>query len=243
MLEKVIIFFICMLPTTFIFVQMIIDERGFHKVKAIAMWIGLYDLRIIFGVDSQAIKLSLMDYGYIILGLILGYVYTIVIVVKSKDTWRRFGILFTAIYVIFVFSVASLEIQQTEWVYIFKMWLMLTLLLGLVALRNLPVLGQIIGAIIVYILMIASNALVSMQFLSALSENQFWKGIYETIQRSYCLNPFNCQMSEIQVKTYIVDFFVCKVMDTILLGFLLARFMEIVDASKSDAKYPEKSKG
>ncbi len=243
MLEKVAILLFFMVPITFIFVKMIIDERGFCKVKAVAMWIVLYDIRIIFDVDNQAIKLSVIDCRFIVFGLILGYVYAIAFVVNSKDTLAKFAIVFTAIYVIFVFSVAALEIQQTVLVYIFKGWLMLTLLLGLAALRNLPVLGQIIGAIILYILMLAFNALVSMQFLSALSENQFWKGIYETIQRSYCLNPFNSQMSEIQVKTYIVDFFVCKVMDAILLGFLLARFMEIVGASKSDVKCSEKSKG
>lgn len=236
MLEKIILYLICMLPITFVFVKMIIDERGFYKVKAIAMWIVLYDFGIIFNVDNQAIKLSVMDCGFMIIGLILGYVYVIVFIVKSKDTVGKLGIVFTAIYVIFVFSITALEMQQIVLVYIFKVWLMLTLLLGLLALRNFPAFGQIIGAILVYILMLGANAMISMQFLSALSENQFWKGIYETIQRSYTLNAFNSQMSEVDVKTYIIDFFVCKVMDVILLGFCSARFMEIVGASKSDLK-------
>ena len=241
MLKDIFIFLFCMLPITFVFVKMFIDERGFFKVKSVAMWIGLYDLRIILNVDNQAIKISVMDCGFIIIGLILGYVYVIVFVVKSRDTLGKLGIIFTAIYVIFVFSVAALGTQQIVLVYIFKVWLMLTLLLGLVALRDVPALGQIIGAIIVYILMLGANALISMQFLSALSENQFWKGIYETVQRSYCLNSFNSQMSEINVKTYLVDFFVCKVMDVILLGFCSARFMEIVGESKSGIKCSKES--
>lgn len=241
MLEKITVFLVCMLPTTFIFAKMIIDERGLYKLKAIAMWIVLYDFKIIFSVDNQAIKLSVMDCGFIIIGLILGYVYVIIFIVKSKDPIGKLGIIFTAIYIIYVFSVAALETQQIVLVYIFKMWLMLTLLLGLIALRDFPALGQIIGAIIVYILMIGANAMISMQFLSALSEDQFWKGIYETVQRSYCLNSFNSQMSEIDVKTYIVDFFLCKVMDMILLGFLSARFMEIVGESKARIKYSDES--
>lgn len=215
---------------------MIIDERGFCKIKALAMWIVLYDFRIIFSVDNQVIKLSVIDCVFIIVGLILGYICVMVFSAKSKDTVGKLGIVFTGIYVIFVFSLAALQTQQIVLIYIFKVWLMLTLLLVLIVLRDIHPFGQIIGSIIVYILMIEANAFISMQFLFALSENQFWKGIYETVQRSYCLNPFNSQMSEIDVKTYIIDFFVCKVMDVILLGFCSARFMEIVGTSKSDAK-------
>lgn len=241
MLEKIIITLSCMLPITFIFIKMITDERGFCKVKAIAIWIVLYDFRIIFSVGNQAIKLSSIDCGFVIIGLILGYVYAIIFVVKLKDTFGKLGIVFTAIYVIFVFSITALEMQQIVLVYIFKAWLMLTLLLGLIALRDFPVFGQIVGAIIVYILMIGANALISLQFLLALSENQFWKGIYETVQRSYCLNPFNCQMSEVDAKTYMIDFFVCKIMDVILLGFCSSRFMEIVGVAKSNIKYSKES--
>lgn len=205
------------------------------------MLCGLYDFRIIFSVGNQAIKLSSIDFGFVIIGLILGYVYAIVFVVKLKDTFGKLGIVFTAIYVIFVFSITALEMQQIVLVYIFKVWLMLTLLLGLIALRDFPVFGQIVGAVIVYILMIGANALISLQFLLALSENQFWKGIYETVQRSYCLNPFNSQMSEVDAKTYMIDFFVCKIMDVILLGFCSSRFMEIVGAAKSNIKYSKES--
>lgn len=241
MLEKIIIALSCMLPITFIFIKMITDERGLCKVKAIAMWIVLYDFRIIFTVGNQKIKLSSIDCGFVIIGLILGYVYAIIFVVKLKDTFGKLGIVFTAIYVIFVFSITALEMQQIVLVYIFKAWLMLTLLLGLIALRDFPVFGQIVGAIIVYILMIGANALISLQFLLALSENQFWKGIYETVQRSYCLNPFNSQMSEVDAKTYMIDFFVCKIMDVILLGFCSSRFMEIIGAAKSNIKYSKES--
>lgn len=241
MIEKIIIFLIYMIPTTFIFVKMIIDERSFYKVKAIAIWIVLYDFRIIFNVNNQTIKLSVVDCGFVIIGLIIGYVYVSTFITKSQDTFVKLGIVFTAIYIFFVFAAAALEAQQIVLVYIFKVWLMLTLLLGLIALRDFPALGQIIGAIIVYILMIGANALISTQFLSAVSEDQFWKGIYETVQRSYGLNSFNSQMSEIDLKAYIVDFFVCKVMDVILLGFLSARFMKIVGESKSRIKYFEES--
>ncbi len=238
---EIIITLICMLPITFILIKMITDERGFCKVKAIAMWIVLYDLRILFSVGNQAIKLSPIDCVFVIMGLILGYVYAIVFVVKSKDTFGKLGIVFTAIYVIFVFSITALEMQQIVLVYIFKAWLMLTLLLGLIALRDLPIFGQIVGAIIVYVLMIGANTMISLQFLFALSENQLWRGIYETVQRSYCLNPFNNQMSEVDAKTYMIDFFVCKIMDVILLGFCSARFMEIVGAAKSNIKYSKES--
>lgn len=241
MLEKIIITLSCMLPITFIFIKMITDERGLCKIKAIAMWIVLYDLRILFSVGKQAIKLSPIDCAFVIIGLILGYIYAIVFVVKSKDIFGKLGIVFTAIYVIFVFSITALEMQQIVLVYIFKAWLMLTLLLGLTALRDLPVFGQIVGAIIVYVLMIGANTMISLQFLFALSENQFWKGIYETVQRSYCLNPFNSQMSEVDAKTYMIDFFVCKIMDVILLGFCSSRFMEIVGEARSNIKYSKES--
>lgn len=148
---------------------------------------------------------------------------------------------FTAIYVIFVFSITALEMQQIVLVYIFKAWLMLTLLLGMIALRDLPIFGQIVGAIIVYVLMIGANTMISLQFLFALSENQFWKGIYKTVRRSYCLNPFHSQMSEVDAKTYMIDFFVCKIMGVILLGFCSSRFMEIVGAAKSNIKYSKES--
>ena len=241
MLEKIIITLSCMLPITFIFIKMITDERGLCKIKAIAMWIVLYDLRILFSVGKQAIKLSPIDCAFVIIGLILGYIYAIVFVVKSKDIFGKLGIVFTAIYVIFVFSITALEMQQIVLVYIFKAWLMLTLLLGLTALRDLPVFGQIVGAIIVYVLMIGANTMISLQFLFALSENQFWKGIYETVQRSYCLNPFNSQMSEVDAKTYMIDFFVCKIMDVILVGFCSSRFMEIVGEARSNIKYSKES--
>ena len=158
-----------------------------------------------------------------------------------KDIFGKLGIVFTAIYVIFVFSITVLEMQQIVLVYIFKAWLMLTLLLGLMALRDLPVFGQIVGAIIVYVLMIGANTMISLQFLFALSENQFWKGIYETVQRSYCLNAFNSQMLEVDVKTYMIDFFVCKIMDVILLGFCSSRFMEIVGEVRSNIKYSKET--
>ena len=241
MLEKVIITLSCMLPITFILIKMITDERGLCKVKAIAMWIVLYDLRILFSVGNQAIKLSPIDCVFVIMGLILGYAYAIVFVVKSKDIFGKLGMVFTAIYVIFVFSITALEMQQIVLVYIFKAWLMLTLLLGLIALRELPIFGQIVGAIIVYVLMIGANTMISLQFLFALSENQFWKGIYETVQRSYSLNPFNSQMSEVDAKTYLIDFFVCKIMDVILLGFCSSRFMEIVGEARSNIRYSKES--
>ncbi len=160
---------------------------------------------------------------------------------NMKDIFGKLGIVFTAIYVIFVFSITVLEMQQIVLVYIFKAWLMLTLLLGLMALRDLPVFGQIVGAIIVYVLMIGANTMISLQFLFALSENQFWKGIYETVQRSYCLNTFNSQMLEVDVKTYMIDFFVCKIMDVILLGFCSSRFMEIVGEVRSNIKYSKET--
>lgn len=133
--------------------------------------------------------------------------------------------------------------ETKEWydMAVMDLGVMLTLLLGLIALRDFPVFGQIVGAIIVYILMIGANALISLQFLLAQSENQFWKGIYETVQRSYCLNPFNSQMSEVDAKTYMIDFFVCKIMDVILLGFCSSRFMEIVGVAKSNIKYSKES--
>ena len=114
-------------------------------------------------------------------------------------------------------------------------------LLGLTALRDLPVFEQIVGAIIVYVLMIGANTMISLQFLFALSENQFWKGIYETVQKSYCLKTFNSQMSEVDVKTYMIDFFVCKIMDVILLGFCSSRFMEIVGEVRSNIKYSKET--
>lgn len=233
MLTRIFVFLVCMLPITFIFLKTIIENDVYSKTKAIALWIVLYDLRIVFGTDIEVIELSVIDCVFITIGMIFGYIYAIVFIVKSKDTLGKLSIVFIVLYFIFVFSLVALEVQQIVMVYIFKAWLMITLLLALVALRNLPILWQIVGAIIVYILMLGINALISMQFLFALSENRFWEGIYTTIQRSYCLNAFNGNMSEIDVKTYIVDFFMCKIMDVILLGFCSARFLEIVGDSKA----------
>lgn len=233
MLEDIAFFFICMLPFTVKFCKMIVDEKGIHKVKAIAMLIGLYDLRIIFDVNNQPIKLTVIDCVFMIIGIIWGYVYSILFVVKSKDSLGKISAIIVWGYVAFVFSISALKIQQMELLYISKVWLMLTLLAGLLALRNVSVFGQIIGAIILYIIMFSANAIISKEFLSAASEDQLWKGIYETIQRSYSLNSINNQITDINLITNIVDFLMCKVMDVILLGFLSARFLEIVGESKS----------
>lgn len=48
-------------------------------------------------------------------------------------------------------------------------------------------------------------------------------------------------MSEVDAKTYMIDFFVCKIMGVILLGFCSSRFMEIVGAAKSNIKYSKES--
>lgn len=233
MLKNIIVFLICMLPFTVNFWKMIVDEKGIYKVKAIVMLIGLYDLKIIFAVNNQPIKLTVIDCVFMIIGIIWGYVYSILFVMKSKDSLGKISAIIVWGYVAFVFSISALKIQQMELLYISKVWLMLTLLAGLLALRNLSVFGQIVGAIILYIIMISANAILSTEFLSAADKNQLWKGIYESIQRSYSLNPINNQVTDINLITNIVDFLMCKVMDVILLGFLSARFMEIVGESKS----------
>ena len=115
---------------------------------------------------------------------------------------------------------------------------MLTLLMGLIALKDIHVFWQIVGAFIIYILAIGINIILSTQFYS-LSENEMLSGIYEIIQRSYCLSLINEQMSVVDMKMYIADFFICKIMDVILLGFISARFIEVVSVPKSVDKHCE----
>ncbi len=67
------------------------------------------------------------------------------------------------------------------------------------------------------------------------------KDIFGKLGIVFCLNAFNSQMLEVDVKTYMIDFFVCKIMDVILLGFCSSRFMEIVGEVRSNIKYSKET--
>lgn len=234
-MKEIIVFLIGTLLCTCVLVKTIIDEKGIYKLKAVAMWIVLYNVRMILDVNSQFIELSDLDVWFIIIGMILGYVYSFILIMKSRDSWMKLGIIIIWIVIFLSFSATALEIHQMVLLYIFKVLIMLTLLMGLMALRNLPAFGQIIGAIILYGIMIGADVILCGQFWDAWHENQFWSGIYKIVQRDYCLNDIHNQMPDINYITYIADFFICKIMDVILLGFLSARFIEVVSISKSDA--------
>ncbi len=237
MIEKIVVFLLFMLPMAFIFVKELIDEKGIYKAKAILGWLGLYTFGIIFNINTQTVELSLIDCVIIIIEMLWGYLYSMLIITDlSVCFWKKSGVIIVWCYVSFVFAVTALEIHRIELVCVFKVWLLLTLLMGLVALKNVVVFGQIIGAIILYILVISVNAVLSNEFLIALSEQQFWKGVYVTIQRSYCLNPISEDLSDANVRMYIVDFFACRIWDVVLLGFISSKFMKITENDKLDIK-------
>lgn len=233
MLEKTVVCLLVLILSTVLFLKRILFEKGIYKLKAVAMWIALYDLRLIFNVNDQSVKLWEIDFAFIIFGIIWGTVCTFKYTVNTKDFWGKISAILIWIYMSFAFAVSALQLQQLYLVYGFKVWMMLTLLMGLISLRNISISRQIIGAIIIYVIMLGANAIISNEFLVASSGNHLWHGIYETIQRSYCLNPVNDEMSEMNIKTYIIDFFICKIMDVTLLGFLSAKFLEMVRGSNS----------
>lgn len=236
---EILVYISALFLCTYIFIKMIIDERGIYKVKAAAMWIILYDVNLIFIASNRTIELSSIDAWFIIMGLIIGFVFSFLFIMKSKDTLLKTFILLICFYFFFVFSISSIAVQNMLSLYIFKSMIMITLLMGLIALKDAPIFLQILGALILYIIMLGTNVLLSARFFDIQTENQFWNEIYGIVQRSYCLNPVNEQMYVEDIKMYIVDFFICKIMDVILLGFLSARFIEIVSVSKSDAKHCE----
>lgn len=225
---------------TYIFIKILIGENGVYKVKAILIWIVLYDLNCILNIGNSSIKLSNMDVWFLIISLILGCVYSFMSIIKSKDILWKISIEFTCFYIFLVFCASALETQNVVLIYIFKVMLMLTLLMGLIALKDIHIFLQIVGAFILYIIAIGMNIMLNTQFYS-LTDDEMLSGIYEILQRSYCLISVNEQMSTVDIKMYIVDFFICKIMDVILLGFISARFMEAVGKSKSRIRYSEES--
>lgn len=227
-MEEIVAYFVFMLPLTYLFFKWLLDETSINRIKSVAIWIILYGLNIVFDLNNRPVGLSLVDCWFIIIGMMLAYVYSFIFIVKSRDTFMKIGVMISWLVVSYIFSFSALKMQQMGLLYIFKTWSMLTLLMGLIALRDSFALGQIIGGIVLYVLMIGTNIVLSGQFYNALTENQYWRGVYETVQRSYCLNPINGEMLDVDIKMYIFDFFFCKIMDVTLLGFLSARFLEIV---------------
>lgn len=225
---------------TYIFIKVLINENGVYKVKAILIWIVLYDLNCIFNIGNPSIKLSNMDIWFLIIGLILGCVYSFMSIMRSKDIPWKISIEFTCLYIFLAFCASALEAQNILLLYIFKVMLMLTLLMGLIALKDIHIFLQIVVAFVLYIIAIGMNIMLSTQFYS-LPEDEMLSGIYMILQRSYSLISVNEQMSAVDIKMYIGDFIICKIMDVILLGFISARFMKIVEESKSCIKYSEES--
>lgn len=230
-MNDIIGYFAFTLPLTYLFFKWLLDERRIYKIKSVAVWIVLYGLNIIFTPNNHVDNLTLADCWFIIIGMMLVYAYSFVFIIKSKDTFMKIGVMISWLTVSYIFLFSALKVEQMGLLYIFKTWSMLTLLMGLIALRDLLAWGQIIGGIILYVLMIGTDIIFSGQFYNALAQNQCWKGIYETVQRSYCLNPISEEMCDTDIKMYIFDFFLCKIMDVTLLGFLSARFLDIVRES------------
>lgn len=236
-MEDIITYFVFVLPLTYMFLKWLLDVRRSNKIKSFAVCIIIYGFNIIFAPNNRADDLTLADCSMIIISMVLLYVYSFLLIIKSRDTFMKIGVMISWFAVSYIFSFSALKVEQMGLLYIFKTWSMLTLLMGLIALRDSPAWKQIIGGIILYVLMIGTDIIFSRQFYRALTENQFWKGIYETVQRSYCLNPINGEMQDMDIKMYIFDFFMCKIMDVTLLGFLSARFLDIVKESNSVSAY------
>lgn len=231
-----VIIFCFLLVSLYMFIKILFDKKGIYKVQAIPMLIFLYDAVIIFNANNQARNLSIIECVIMLIGLIVGYVYSAIFVMKSSNIGVKMGTIFTWFYVLFVIAVSMLQIQFLGMLYVFKGWLMLTLLLGLLTLKELPLLIQFIGAIILYILMLGANVMLTTQFLTVLPDNYFWRRIYEIVQRIYCLNPVNGQMSDLEALMYIIDFFLCRIMDMILLSFFSTKFINLMNISKTDTK-------
>ncbi len=213
---------------TYCFSITIVLQQGWKKVKCIWWWILAKDAIVILD-NIYGKEITNFDAVCIIVGFVYLASLSINYILNAEDFFNKFAIFAAWLIFLIILSFSALNVS-TSMMYIFKIMLMLMLVIGIVMLGNLNITFKIIGAIVVYVLMIAIDVVLTTSFLYS-PVDQGVEAMYQVFQRIYCLNPLTEPYDKGELISSIVDFLMCRIMDVILLGFLSTTFMEICNNS------------
>ena len=214
---------------TYCFLITIVLQQGWKKVKCIWWWILAKDAIVILD-NIYGKEITNFDAVCILVGTMYLAILSINFVLKEKCFGHKLIVFLIWLVFLFTLSFSALTIS-TSMMYIFKTIIMFVLIIGVLMLSGRNPIFKIVGAIIVYLLMISLDVILTTSFLYS-SVDQGVEAMYQVFQRIYCLNPLTEPYDKGELISSIVDFLICRIMDVILLGFLSTTFMEICNNSE-----------
>lgn len=225
------------LVCTYKMVQAILENVKWRKLVCIFWWFVTIDAVIVLEYICFGIELTEGGTICILIGAFFLAKLSMDYILKDRDLWSKISIWGGWFVFLFLLSFLSSQIS-IEFMYIFKILIMLMLLMGMLIIKNALPIIKIIMSIIFYLGMIIFDVMLTTGFLFSTVDKAV-ETIYIGFQRIYSLNPLSSDYQKGELLTNIVDFLICRIMDVIFLSFLSSTFIEIYN--KNLKQKPEMS--